>query len=229
MFKQIAKRLVDHKQVSWKTMAGDTSICFALMLQLPLWNKVVSPLVSGIMPLILGAMWIVLGIYPLFLENRTTSAAVSGWGIIASGCCIMGLGISMILPLNTEVSWMPRMALVFYSLAILAWIFVLLQAASITRSLLIGVAFFVLASGYAFFYNARVIMEVIVSDVPYIDVYWDQGIAYILNGTAVIVWVLLILRKIAVVKLKPIVHIFILWGVVYIGLGIVLTMALAFP
>ena len=124
---------------------------------------------------------------------------------------------------------MPRLAGIFYSLAIFVWVFVLLKVVPITRSLLIGVAFFVLASGYALICNAQVVINAIVSDMSYVEVYWDQGIAYVLNGSAIIAWVLLILRKIAVVKLKPIVHIFILWGVMYIGLGIVLTMALAFP
>ena len=104
-----------------------------------------------------------------------------------------------------------------------------LKVAPITRLLLIGVAFFVLASGYALICNAQVVINAIVSDMSYVEVYWDQGIAYVLNGSAIIAWMLLIVRKIADVKVKSIVPLFVFLGVVYIGIGIVLTMALVFP
>ena len=135
----------------------------------------------------------------------------------------------MIISLDADVSWMPRLAGIFYSLAIFVWVFVLLKVAPITRSLLIGVAFFVLASGYALICNAQVVINAIVSDMSYVEVYWDQGIAYVLNGSAIIAWMLLIVRKIADVKVKSIVPLFVFLGVVYIGIGIVLTMALVFP
>ena len=232
MFKQIAKRLVGHEQVSWETMAGDLSICLALMFQAALWNSTVySPLIAliGGMLILFGTMWIFLGIHPLFIENRPTSATIGGWVIIASGCCIMGLGISMIISLDADVSWMPRLAGIFYSLAIFSWVFVLLKVAPITRSLLMGIAFFVLASGYALICNAQVVINTIVSDMPHIEVYWDQGIAYVLSGSAIIAWMLLIVRKIGIVKTKSIIPLFVFMGVVYIGIGIVLTMALVFP
>ena len=124
---------------------------------------------------------------------------------------------------------MPRLAGIFYSLAIFVWVFVLLKVVPITRSLLIGVAFFVLASGYALICNAQVVINAIVSDMSYVEVYWDQGIAYVLNGSAIIAWMLLIVRKIADVKVKSIVPLSVFLGVVYIGIGIVLTMALVFP
>ena len=232
MLKQIAKRLVGHKQVSWETMAGDLSICLALMFQAALWNSAVySPLIAltGGMLILFGTMWVFLGNHPLFLENRPTSVTIGSGVIIASGCCIIGLGIGMIISLDADVSWMPRLAGIFYSLAIFVWVFVLLKVAPITRSLLIGVAFFVLASGYALICNAQVVINAIVSDMSYVEVYWDQGIAYVLNGSALIAWMLLIVRKIADVKVKSIVPLFVFLGVVYIGIGIVLTMALVFP
>ena len=69
MFKQIAKRLVGHEQVSWETMAGDLSICLALMFQAALWNSAVhSPLIAltGGMLILFGAMWIFLGIHVVY-------------------------------------------------------------------------------------------------------------------------------------------------------------------
>ncbi len=232
MFKQIAKRLVGHEQVSWETMAGDLSICLALMFQAALWNSAVhSPLIAltGGMLILFGAMWIFLGIHSLFIENRRTSVTIGSAVIIASGCCIMGLGIGMIISLDADVSWMPRLAGIFYSLAIFSWVFVLLKVAPITRSLLMGIAFFVLASGYALICNAQVVINAIVSDMPHIEVYWDQGIAYVLSGSAIIAWMLLVVRKIATVKVKSIIPLFVFMSIVYIGIGIVLTMALVFP
>ena len=133
MLKQIAKRLVGHEQVSWETMAGDLSICLALMFQAALWNSAVhSPLIAltGGMLILFGTMWVFLGNHPLFLENRPTSVTIGGWVIIASGCCIMGLGIGMIISLDADVSWMPRLAGIFYSLAIFVWVFVLLKGSA---------------------------------------------------------------------------------------------------
>ena len=232
MLKRIAKKLVAHKQVSWETMAGDALICFVLMFQITLWNSAAySPLIAltGGMVILFGTMWIFLGIHPLFIENQRTSATIGGWVIIASGCCIMGLGIGMIIRLDADVSWIPRLAGIFYSLAIFSWVFVILKVAPITRALLIGIAFFILASGYALICNVQVVINAIVSDMPHIEVYWDRGIAYVLNGSALIAWMLLIVRKIAIVKAKPIVPLFVFVGVVQIGIGIVLTMALVFP
>ena len=141
----------------------------------------------------------------------------------------MGLGIGMIISLDADVSWMPRLAGFFYGLAIFSWVFVILKVAPITHSLLIGVVFFVLAGGYALICNAQVVINTIVSDMPYVEVYWDQGIAYVLSGSAIIAWMLLIVRKIGIVKTKSIIPLFVFIGVVYIGIGIVLTMALVFP
>lgn len=234
MVKQIAKRLVGHEPVSWETMAGNGLFCFSLMFQISLWNKVESsPLLGGVMGVILvllGGMWVLLGNHPLFLENRPISATISCGIIIASGCCIMLLGISVIVPLMTEVNWMPRLAGIFYSLAIWAWVFVILKVAPITRALLMGVVFFVIASGYTLICHTRVVINIIVFDIPHIEVFWDQGIAYVLNGAALIAWMLLIVRKTNLITTKPIiVPIFVSLGVVSIGLGIVLTVALVFP
>ncbi len=229
MFKQIAKRLVGHKQVSWKTMAGDMSICLPLMFQVSLWNKVVYSPLMGAMLILFGAMWILLGNHPLFLENRPISVTIGCGVIITAGCCIMGLGIGMMIPLMTEVNWIPRLAGIFYSIAIFTWVFVILKVAPITRALLIGTASFLIASGYSFICHTGVVINALAFNIPYVEVYWDQGIAYILNGAAIITWVLLIVRKINLIKTKSIVPILVFLGVVCIGLGIVLTMALVFP
>lgn len=228
MFKQIAKRLVGHKQVSWQTIAGDTSICLPLVFQVSLWNKVVYSPLMGAMLILFGMMWIFLGNHPLFLENRPVSATIGCGVMIASGCCIVGLGIRMVIP-QMAVNWIPMLAGIFYSIAIFAWVFVILKVAPITRALLTGVASFLLASGYSFICHTRVVVNALVFNVPYVEVYWDQGIAYILNGAAIVTWMLLIVRKIDLIKTKSVIPIFVFIGVVCIGLGIVLTMALVFP
>ena len=230
MLKQIAKRLVGHEQVSWETMAGDLLICLALIFQAALWNSTVhSPLIAltGGMLILFGTMWIFLGNHPLFLENRTISVSIGCRVIIASGGAIIGLGIGMILPLMTEVDWVPRMAGFFYSLAFFLWLFVIIKVAPvITRGLLIGVVFCVIAIGYALVCNVLVVVNALVTDVSHLTAPWEQAIGYVVSGAAVIGWALLVMRKTTIAYSKFVVPAFMLCGIAYIGFGIVLATVL---
>ena len=228
MFKRIVERLVARKPISWEIMVGNGLICLLLMFQISLWIPVAISTLTGAMLIVHGLLWIMQGIYPLFLENRPTSATVGCAGIIISGCCIIGLGIAMIVPLMAEVDWVPRMAGIFYSLAFFAWLFVMLKMAPIiTQWLLIGVGFCVIATGYAFVCNVLVVINALVTDVSHIAAHWEQAIGYILSGGAIVGWTLCVMWKTTIpANLRKLVPAFMIFGVVYIGLGIVLTTAL---
>ena len=132
----------------------------------------------------------------------------------------------MIIPLMTEVDWVPRMAGIFYSLAFFLWLFVIMKVAPIiTRGLLIGVVFCVIASGYALVCNVLV-MNALVSDVPYVKASWDLAIGFMVSGGAMIMWTLFVMRKITTAYPKFVVPAFMLFGAIYIGFGIVLATVL---
>ena len=226
MFKKIAERLVVFKPFSWEKMVGTGQVCLLLMFQIFLWilvvNSALTRTLAGAMLIVCGAWWIMHGIYPLLIENRSTSVTIGCRVIIASGCCIIGLGIAMIIPLMTEVDWVPRMAGIFYSLAFLVWLFVIMKVAPIiTRWLLIGVVFCVIAIGYALVCNVWVVTNALVSDVPHVRVSWDLAIGFMVSGGAMIGWTILVMRKTAPVNFRLLVPAFVILGIIYIGFGIV--------
>lgn len=227
MFKQIAERLLARLKISWELMVGKGQVCLILMLQLFLWIPVVSSALTGTLLIVYGILWIIHGISPLFMENQTSSVSISSKVIIASGCSIIGLGIAMMLPLMTEVDWVPRMAGIFYSLAFFLWLFIIIKTAPIiTRGLLISVVFCVIATGYALVCNALMVMHTIASDIPRVAVPWEQAMGYIVSGGAVIVWSCFVMRKNTPAGYKILVPVFLLCGVIYIGFGVALTTTL---
>ena len=218
-----------NKRVSWEMMVGNGQICLILMFQIFLWIPVGYSALTGASLLIYGIWWILHGIYPLFIENRTTSVSIGSGVIIAAGCGIIGLGITMIIPLMTDVDWVPRMAGIFYNFAFFMWLFVILKVAPmITRGLLIGVIFCVIASGYAFFCHALVVINAIVSDIPRVTADSEQMIGFIVSGGAIVGWARFVMRKTAPTNFKILVPAFTIFGVIYIGFGIVMAMMLIF-
>ena len=227
MFKQITKRLLARLKMSWELMVGKGQICLLLMLQIFLWIPVVSSALTGTLLIVYGTLWIIHGISSLLIENRISSVSISAKVVIVSGCCIIGLGIAMMLPLMTQVDWVPRMAGIFYSLAFFLWLFVIVKTAPIiTRGLLIGVALCVIAIGYALACNALMVMHTIVSDIPRVAAPWDQAIGYIVSGCAIIGWTGFVMRKNTPANFRKLILVFWLCGVIYIGFGIVLTTVL---
>ena len=185
-----------------------------------------------LMDFIQGVSWIIHGVSLLFIENRTTSVSIGSGLIIASGCSIIGLGLAMLLPLMVEVDWMLRMAGIFYSLAFFVWIFVILKLAPIiTRGLLIGVVFCIIAVGYALVCNVLLVISALVPNVSHITAHWEKAIkaiGYIVSGSAVVGWTLFVMRKTAPTNFKILVPVFIILGIIYIAFGIVMITVLTF-
>ena len=230
MFKQISERLARLK-FSWETIVNSGQVCLLLMFQVLFWtfvvNSALTRTLAGANLILYGVLWVLHGIYPLLIENRRTSVAISSGVIVVSGCSIIGLGIATILSLMVEVDWVLRMAGIFYNLAFFAWIFVIIKTAPIiTRGLLIGVVLCVMAIGYALVCNALMVMNAIVSDIPRVAVLWDQAIGYIVSGCAMIGWTLCVMRKTASANFRWLVTAFIIAGIIFIGFGVVLATVL---
>ena len=225
MFEQISERLARLK-FSWETIVNSGQVCLLLMFQVLFWtfvvNSALTRTLAGANLILYGVLWVLHGIYPLLIENRRTSVAISSGVIVVSGCSIIGLGIATILSLMVEVDWVLRMAGIFYNLAFFAWIFVILKVApTITRELVIGVVFCFVATGYAFVCNVLVVMRTLVTDLPHITADWEQAIGYIVSGGAMIGWTLCVMRKTASANFRWLVPAFIIAGIIFIGFGIV--------
>ena len=82
-----------------------------------------------------------------------------------------------------------------WSLAILAWVFVVLNVSPVTRPLIVSTGLFAAAAGYALTLDAVAIREALVFGVTHEIADWKQGIAVLLNGSALLVWERLIHRK----------------------------------
>ena len=225
MFKQIAKKFVARLKLkfSWEWALGVDSgfVCNLLIFQVLLWIPVSS--VTGTLLIIYGILWVTFGPWLLLFQNRPTSVTIGSTLIIFSGCCIIGLGIVMMLPLMTEVDWMPRMAGIFYGLAFFIWLFVILKMApTITRWLLVGVVCCVVAIAYALVCNVMVVINALVTPVPHLTTPAEQAVAYYTSGGAVVAWALCVMQK-NNPNYKWVVPIFVIMGIVFIGFGIILT------
>ena len=167
------------------------------------------------------------GILPLSLEGRTTPISIAAVVIIALGSSIGGLGIATILKVlfsDTHTfltdNWVSGVASILANLAVLVWAFGILNIAPTSRWLLIGTIFLVLAGGYSFGCGIFFLARSIVYGADQIAPVWNRGIPAILNGSAIVIWTLLITRKTIQEKVRFVVPIIIISGVGLIGLGV---------
>ena len=90
------------------------------------------------------------------------------------------------------VQWVPS---AFGNLAILVWVFVVLNISPINRPLVIATGLVAAAAGYALVLNTVVIRETLIFDVPYEITDWEQGMVYLLNGNALVIWARLVIPE----------------------------------
>ncbi len=228
MLKKITEKLVARLKLnlSWRKIIGVDSgiVCNFLIFQVFLWIPVTTAALTGTLLIVYGTLWVVFGTCLLLLQNRPTSVTIGGRIIVFSGCCMIGLGIAMMLQLMTEMDWVPRMAGIFYALAFFIWLFVILKIApTITRWLLMGVVCCVVATAYALVCNVLVVIDALVTPVPHLTIPVEQAVAYYTSGGAVVGWTLCVMWKGTPTNFKWTVPAFVIMGVVFIGFGITLT------
>ncbi len=228
MLKKITEKLVARLKLkfSWEKMVGVDSgiVCNLLILQVLLWSPVTTAALTGALLIVYGTLWVIFGPCLLFFQNRPTSVTIGSGIIVFSGCCMIGLGIAMMLQLTTKMDWMPRMAGIFYALAFFVWLFVILKMApTITRWLLMGVVCCVVATAYALVCNVLVVINALVTPVSHLTTPAEQAVAYYMSGGAVVGWTLCVMWKGMPTNFKWTVPAFVIMGVVFIGFGIALT------
>ena len=181
-----------NNQVSWEvTQAFSVFLFFVLR-----------PDIESILTLIaLSGMLIGLGISPFYIKSRSVVVATASSIMIALGSGIGGLTIATLLeklfaetPVEIKDSWVAGVALICSSLGILAWVFIVLKISPVSRPPLVAVVLFALAGVYSLIYGILT-TEAVLSDVPRITSEWAKGVAYILNGSAMIGWAFLVTRR----------------------------------
>ncbi len=199
-------------------------------------------LVFGFLPITLGTeggittafglifisvVWISLGIVPLFSENRTTSVYIASIILIAVGSGIGGLWVVTILKVlffETKMfmvnDWVLVVASVSANLAVLIGSIVILKVSPVTLSLRLGVGALVVASAYPIGHGVVSIVLSIINDVPPIFTPAGKAMTAILNGGAIVVWTLLIPRKVLQEKVRLVVPLGIVCGISFIGIGL---------
>ena len=190
--------------------AKNTKVSWEVTQAFSVWILfIVRPDIESILTSIsLSIMLIALGISPLYVKSRSAAIATASCIMIALGGGIGGLTIATLLErLLTETqveikdSWVASVTLICSSLGILAWTFIVLKISSVFRPPFVALILFALAGVYALIYGVLTI-EAVLSDVSRITLEWQEGIAYILNGSAMVGWTFLVVRKTVINKHK---------------------------
>ena len=206
-----------NNQVSWETLQAFSVFIFFI----------VRPDIESMLTLIaLSLMLISLGISPLYIKSRSVTVATASCIMIVLGGAIGGLTIATLLErLLTETqveikdSWVAGFALICSSLGILAWVFIVLKISPISRPPLVAVVLFALAGVYSLIYGILT-TEAVLSDVPRTTSEWAKGVAYILNGSGMVGWALLVTQKASINNRKLFVICVLISGASTILMGI---------
>ena len=170
---------------------------------------VLRPDIESILTLIgLSLMLIGLGISPLSIKRDSVPIATASCMMIAFGGAIGGLTIATLLerlfaetPAEIADSWVASVALICSSLGVLAWTFIVLKISPVSRLPRVAVILFALAGVYSLIYGILT-MESVLSDVSRITSEWGTGIAYLLNGSAIVAWAYLVPHKTSIAHRK---------------------------
>ena len=206
-----------NNQVSWETMQGISAFVFFVS----------RPDIESVLTLIgLSMMFIGLGISPLYIERKSVTVATASCIIIALGSGIGGLTIATLLerlltetPAEIKNSWVAGVVLICSSLGILAWVFIVLRISPVSRPPLIAVVLFAAAGVYSLIYGI-LITDAVLSDVHRITSEWGDGVAYVLNGAAMVGWTYLVTRKTSIANRKMLVICLMIGGVAIILAGL---------
>ena len=214
-------------QFSWTAINGYSLVVLLASASLPTTLGTEDGITTALGLILISVLWISLGIVPLFSENRTTSVYIASIIVITVGSGIGGLGVATILKglfFETKTSmtngWVLVVVSVFANLAVFIWGIVVLKVSPVTLSLNLGVGALVVASAYPIGNGIVSIVLSIMNDVPPVFTPAGQALAAILKGGAIIVWTLLIARKVLQGKARLVVPLFIVCGIGFIGIGL---------
>ena len=183
-------------KVTWKTILVSPLIFGTMAVPLDS-NSVLSLICTGVIVAVSGLM--------LLSISRVSRSVSAACGIMfALGCGIGGVGLANILehqfpnfPTVSQWVWIQWLPSAFENLAILIWVYVVLNISPVTRSLYISTVFVAAAVGYSLTSDVLAIKDVLLYGVTRETTDWEQAVEFLLNGCALAVWARLIIRKLA--------------------------------
>ena len=192
MFNRTAKV----SKVTWKTILVNPLIFWTMAA--PSDGDSVFLLIST------GVVLTASSLMPLYIPRTPLSVSAACYIIFALGCGMGGLGLANILegnfpnfPTVNQWEWVQWMPSAFENVAILVWIFVVLNIAPITRQLFISAVLVAAAAGYALTSDVFAIRDALVFGVTREIADWEQTVEFLLNGCALTVWAHFIMKKLA--------------------------------
>ena len=183
-------------KVTWKTILV-SPLSFGAMM-------VPSDSNSALALIATGSAVALSGLMPLGIPRVPRSVFIACGLMFALGCGIGGLGLANILerqfpnfPNVSQWVWIQWLPSAFENLAVLLWIYVVLNISPVTRSLYMSAVFVAAAAGYSLTSDVLAIRDALLYGVTHETTDWEQAVEFLLNGCALAVWARLIIRKLA--------------------------------
>lgn len=183
-------------KVTWKTILLNPLI-FGTM-AIPSDND------SDFLLICTGVVLAASGLIPLSIPRVRVSTFIACGIIFILGCGVGSLGLGNILerqfpnfPDVSQWEWIRWLPSAFENLAILIWVYVVLNISPVTRSLFVSAILVAAAAGYSLTSDVLAIRDTLVFGVTREISEWEQGVKLLLNGCAVAAWARLIIRKLA--------------------------------
>ena len=183
-------------QVTWKTILANPLILGTMAIP--------SDGDSALLLIGTGVTVAFSGLIPLGIPRVSRSISIACGIIFALGCGVGSLGLAKILedlfpnfPTVNQWEWIQWLPAAFENLAILIWVYIVLNISPVTRSLFISAILVAAAVGYSLTSDALAIRDAIVFGVTREIADWEQAVEVLLTGCALVAWARLVIRKLA--------------------------------
>ena len=144
------------------------------------------------------------GLMVLGIPRVPRSVFFGCYVMFALGCGIGGVGLANVLarefpsfPNVSQWEWIRWLPSAFENLAILIWVYIVLNISPVTRSLSISAILVAAAAGYSLTSDALAIRDALVFGVTREIANWEQAMELLFNGCALVAWARLVIRKLA--------------------------------
>ena len=192
----MSDRTARASKVTWKTILVSPLIFGAMM--------VPSDSNSALALIATGSAVALSGLMPLGIPRVPRSVFIACGLMFTLGCSIGGLGLANILerqfpnfPNVSQWVWIQWLPSAFENLAVLIWVYVVLNISPVTRSLYMSTVFVAAAAGYSLTSDVLAIRDALLYGVTHETTDWEEGVRFLFNGCALAVWARLIIRKLA--------------------------------